>query len=51
MFWCLSTLSDPVNPMRELVWRVDGYATPFRLEVPPNQKLPSSDTQVRVFQS
>ena len=36
---------DGVPTMRELVCRVVGLEMPFKLVVPPNQKLPSSETQ------
>src|SRR6266436_9350555 len=45
MVWCLLSGNAAVPPMRELVCRVTGLETPFKLVVPPNQKFPSSDTQ------
>src|SRR6266436_10392085 len=48
MVWCLLSGNAAVPPMRELVCRVTGLETPFKLVVPPNQKFPSSDTQAMV---
>lgn len=38
---------EDVTPMRELVWRVAGFASPFKIASPPNQKLPSTDIHKR----
>ena len=47
--WCPVIGTEAVAPIREFPWIVLGFATPFKLVLPPYQKSESRETQSRGF--